>query len=244
MEGGQHDTPDASLTSPPDSPVGAAERSSEEGRPEIGARRQHACGCSTLALVVGEGSAMSRLLVAALALAAGASAAPSLVLAPGLSGDARRATYESVTQTEVLAGVLRAAGVASAAGAEAAQRWEADLQVASAQRPRLVAVLLTEAYGSKQARAGPLLRCDRSHPPALTGALCPLVLPPGAPGRGGRVADLPGAGECGAGGGGGAGRCCGGRRGGCPVGGRGREPAVGLRLVPGGASRRPHASAS
>ena len=119
---------------------------------------------------------MSRLLVAALALAAGASAAPSLVLAPGLSGDARRATYESVTQTEVLAGVLRAAGVASAAGAEAAQRWEADLQLASAQRPRLVAVLLTDSYGSKQARAGPLLRCNRAHPPALTGALCPLVL--------------------------------------------------------------------
>jgi hypothetical protein len=119
---------------------------------------------------------MSRLLVAALAMAAGASAAPSLVLAPGLSGDARRATYESVTQTDVLAGVLRAAGVASAAAGAEAQQWEADLQVASAQRPRLVAVLLTEAHGSKQARAVSFVRLHRAHRPALTGALCPLVL--------------------------------------------------------------------
>ena len=94
---------------------------------------------------------MSRHLVAALALVAGAHAAPTVVLSNhGAGGDAaRRVTYESLTQTDVLAGVLRAAGVTPAASGA---QWEEELVASLEERPRLVAVLLTEAYGGKQVR--------------------------------------------------------------------------------------------
>ena len=89
---------------------------------------------------------MSRVLAAALAVAAarGAAAAvpvsPTLVLtaAPALGGAAPGAvSYESVTQSELVAGLLRASGAAPAQQAG----WEARHWPAGQESPELLAVL-------------------------------------------------------------------------------------------------------
>jgi hypothetical protein len=148
---------------------------------------------------------MSRRLVAALALVAGAHAAPTVVLSNhGAGGDAaRRVTYVSLTQTDVLAGVLRAAGVTPAASGA---QWEEELVASLEERPRLVAVLLTEAYGGKQVRP---VRQLCFHCTAADRQLCASFLSRNSGQR---------------------------RRGGCAHGGRRREPTGGVRLLPSGAS--------
>jgi len=175
---------------------------------------------------------MSRRLVAALALVAGAQAAPTVVLSNhGAGGDAaRRVTYESLTQTDVLDGVLRAAGVTPAASGA---QWEEELVASLEERPRLVAVLLTEAYGGKQVRP---VRQLCFHCTAADRQLCAFLFRPGAPDSRGRCRRVASAGQCRGGGAGFVGGTPCRRRGGCAHGGGGREPTGGVRLVPSGAS--------
>jgi hypothetical protein len=101
--------------------------------------------------------AMSRVLAAALAVAAarGAAAAvpasPTLVLsaAPALGGAAPGAvSYESLTQSELAAGLLRASGAAPAQQAG----WEARHWPAGEESPELLAVLVGSLQAGRQVR--------------------------------------------------------------------------------------------
>jgi hypothetical protein len=128
---------------------------------------------------------MSRLAVAALALAAarGASAlAPTLVLSssPALGGAAGAGeapggvSYESLSQAELAAGLLRVAGAAPAQQ----PGWEARHWAAGEDAPQLLAVLLSAADvgAARQARAP--RRASRS--PRARSARCrPLAAPDG-----------------------------------------------------------------
>jgi hypothetical protein len=100
---------------------------------------------------------MSRVLAAALAVAAarGAAAAvpvsPTLVLssAPTLGGAAPGAvSYESLTQSELAAGLLRASGAAPAQQAG----WEARHWPAGEESPELLAVLVGSVQAGRQVR--------------------------------------------------------------------------------------------
>ena len=98
---------------------------------------------------------MARLLVATLALAGvGCQAAtPTLVLSsgalrPGEGSSLGRVSYESLSQAEVLAGVLRAAGLA--AGQPAG--WEAGHWKDGGAAPQLLALLLSQPDGARQVR--------------------------------------------------------------------------------------------
>jgi hypothetical protein len=131
-------------------------------------------------------AAMSRVLAAALALAAARGAcahAPTLVLAsaPALGGapgggDAPGGVaYESVTQAELAAGVLRAAGGAPAQPAG----WEARHWAASgADAPQLLAVLLSDAAAAREARGDAAAACRAVALRLAQNACSPLICVP------------------------------------------------------------------